>query len=255
MSPTILAVIPARYASSRFPGKPLANIHGKPMIKHVVERVRQVIGLHQVIVATDHVEIFETVRAFGGQAQLTRTDHASGTDRIWEVAKDYPEADWVLNVQGDEPFIPVSVLETMIQGIKAYPQADILTAMTPLRSQDEADSPHVVKIALAQSGQALYFSRLPIPARRDHLLSSPSEKQNHHWQSQYRHLGLYLYRKSVLQHLVQLPVCPLEQFEQLEQLRALDAGYRIFCMAVENAPIGVDTPEDLETLLKTSGCN
>ncbi len=234
--PRVLAVIPARYASTRFPGKPLVDIQGKPMIQHVWERVRAVSAIERVIVATDDERIAQTVRAFGAEVVMTSPDHPSGTDRIWEVAQNLAEFDWVLNVQGDEPFINPHHLQAAIDGAAQNPGADILTLVTPIHTVEDWQEPNLVKAVLTAHGQALYFSRAPVPYHRD----APESPQ-----SAYRHIGIYLYRRAALERFTHLPPSPLEQLEKLEQLRALEAGMMIYAAEVPEAPVGVDTPADL----------
>jgi 3-deoxy-manno-octulosonate cytidylyltransferase (CMP-KDO synthetase) len=233
-------VIPARYASTRFPGKPLALISGKPMIQWVYERVSQVRSFDAVIVATDTPLIAETVTAFGGIAEMTDPDHASGTDRVWEVARKWPEAAYIFNIQGDEPLIDPLFLEEAIRFLKFHHESvDIITLKAPIESEREREDSNVVKVVTNDSGQALYFSRSPIPFVRE-----PGNAQDTLAQS-FRHVGIYGYQRKAIERFVQLPVSPLEQLEKLEQLRALEAGMRIYAIPVSKAPIGIDTPEDL----------
>ncbi len=240
LAPKVLAVIPARYASTRFPGKPLADLQGKPMIQHVWERVSQVTGIARVIVATDDRRIANAAETFGAEVWLTSPDHPSGTDRMWEVAQGLPEFDWVLNVQGDEPFINPQHLQLSLDAIKTHPQADIITLVTPLTDLEAWQDPNIVKAVLAEDGQALYFSRSPIPYHRDEP-DAPVHA--------YRHIGLYLYRRDALARFTQLPPSRLETIEKLEQLRALEAGMTIIAVTVSESPIGVDTPADLIRIL------
>jgi 3-deoxy-D-manno-octulosonate cytidylyltransferase len=238
-TPQVLAVIPARYASTRFPGKPLVEIAGKPMIQHVWERVKEVDGLHRVVIATDDNRIAEVARAFGAEVRMTAPSHPSGTDRMWEVAQTLPEYSWVLNVQGDEPFITPGHLAKVLSAIQSRSQADIFTLVTPVANAEEWQNPNIVKAVLAEDARALYFSRAAVPYHRD-LPEAP--------QRVYRHIGLYLYRREALARFTQLLPSPLEQIEKLEQLRALEAGMSIFGVTVDAAPIGIDTPEDLERI-------
>jgi len=229
----ILAVIPARYESSRFPGKPLVDLHGKPMIQHVYERVQQVPSVGQVLVATDDERIIDAVQAFGGQACMTSPDHPTGTDRIVEVIQNQP-CEWVLNVQGDEPTIAPDVLETLIQ--RALADGSCPMATLVFRSDDPNTwrDPHVVKAILAQNQRALYFSRSPVPYVRDQVFHGC-----------WKHFGVYLYRRDFLLEFANWPSTPLEQQEQLEQLRVLENGYSILCVESPVDSIGVDVPEDL----------
>ncbi|MEM0950541.1 MAG: 3-deoxy-manno-octulosonate cytidylyltransferase [Cyanobacteria bacterium P01_H01_bin.74] len=239
----ILAVIPARYESTRFPGKPLADIYGKPMIQHVWERVCAVLPTEQVIVATDDARIYSVVESFGAIAAMTKSTHESGTDRVWEVASNRPEFDWVLNVQGDEPFLPTDHIQKLCQASEtaSYSDADILTLVTPITDVEEWQNPNSVKAVLGQNKQALYFSRAAIPFNRNAPKQLPAQT--------YRHLGLYLYRRQALQTITDACPHPLEYTEKLEQLRALALGFCIQADVVENTPTGIDTPEDLHLLL------
>lgn len=238
-APRILAVIPARYASTRFPGKPLVEIQGKPMIQHVWERVRQVSAIDRIIIATDDPRIQQAADQFGAESLMTNPNHPSGTDRIWEVAAQLPEYNWILNVQGDEPLIDPEHLDMAISSIQHHPQADIITLVTPLNDVESWQDPNIVKAVIAQNEQALYFSRAAIPYHRDEP-NLPAHV--------FRHIGLYLYRRSSLEQFTQLPPSTLELTEKLEQLRALEAGMIIATTLVNKAPIGVDTPQDLVRL-------
>ncbi|MBU1636584.1 3-deoxy-manno-octulosonate cytidylyltransferase [bacterium] len=231
----ILAVIPARYASTRFPGKPLALLAGKPMIQHVWERCRAATAVERIIVATDHDEILNACHDFGAEAVVTPPELPSGTDRVAFVARSIEEYGGVLNVQGDEPRIRPETINAVAKLLSSE-QVTIATAAAPMHP-DEAADPNKVKVALAESGRALYFSRAVIPYRRNPASSTPT--------LYYRHLGLYGYRRATLLELTQLRPSPLEQCESLEQLRWLEAGYSIFCAQVPDDSIGVDTPEDL----------
>lgn len=239
-SVSTLAIIPARYASSRFPGKPLALIAGKPMIQWVVEQASRVPSFDRVIVATDDERIVDAVQAFGGHVAMTSPDHASGTDRIWEVARQYPDAAYVFNVQGDEPLInPLYLEEAASVLTRHHKEADMVTLKAPIHSLADYEDPNVVKVVTTQDGRALYFSRSPIPADRDKrdILSRLAHS--------YRHVGIYGFRRSALERFVQLPVSPLETLEKLEQLRALEAGMTIYVLPIPEVPFGVDTPADL----------
>lgn len=242
-SPHVLAVIPARYASTRFPGKPLVDIAGKPMIAHVWERAKAVPEIGRVIVATDDTRIEQAALAFGSEVRMTSPDHPSGTDRIWEVAAPLAEFDWVLNIQGDEPFMNPGHLVQAIQAIGQFPAADIITLVTPIQDEAHYRDPNVVKAALADSGEALYFSRAPIPYHRD----QPDEPSH-----AFRHIGLYLYRRAALERFTKLPPSRLETVEKLEQLRALEARMKIYAVIVDAAPVGVDTPADLVRILDSA---
>jgi 3-deoxy-manno-octulosonate cytidylyltransferase (CMP-KDO synthetase) len=254
----ILVVIPARFGSTRFEGKPLARIGNKPMIQHVVDRVAEsLFSESTVVVATDDERIATTVRAFGRTVQLTDANHPSGSDRVWEVAENYPRLPYVLNIQGDEPFIKPTALNAILEQLASFVLTneltvtpDILTLVTPLGDsiegiQTELANPNCVKAVRAISGQILYFSRAGIPYVRDGFTSTDEGLVK---QSFFRHLGLYLYSRSALERFVALPPSPLELLEKLEQLRAMEAGFRVFAAIVPEAPIGVDTPEDLAKL-------
>lgn len=233
----VVALIPARMASQRFPGKPLAMLAGRPVIQHVYSAVRAVRGIAQVYVATDDPRIAETVRAFGGQAVMTRADHPSGTDRILEALATVDPTNavrFVVNVQGDEPLIRPMYVERCLAALRATPDADWATLIYPLTG-DHAANPNVVKVVCDQAGGALYFSRAAIPFQRD----ARGEARRH------GHIGLYVYRADALRRFAALPPSPLEQAEKLEQLRALEAGMSILCVEVPRAFPGIDTPEDL----------
>lgn len=240
VNPKVLAVIPARYASSRFPGKPLVEIQGKPMIQHVWDRIQEVSAIARAIIATDDERIREAAASFGAEVCMTSPDHPSGTDRIWEVAATLPDYDWILNVQGDEPFMRPAHLEAAIAAIAVYPGADIITLVTALSDKTGWLEPNIVKAALASNNRALYFSRAPIPYHRD----APGVPEH-----VFRHLGLYLYRRTALEHFTKLRPSRLETVEKLEQLRALEEGLSIYAVLVDEAPVGVDTPEDLLRIL------
>lgn len=242
----ILGVIPARFASTRFPGKPLALIAGKPLIQHVVEQCQKARSLHQVIVATDDTQIWEVAQNFC-EVEMTRPDHPSGTDRIAEVAE-RRACDAVVNIQGDEPLIEPGVIDTVAAALREH---EMSTAGAPLRSAEDYLSPNVVKVVVNRLGQALYFSRRTIPYVRD-AASAPVEEQLAAFPF-LKHLGIYGYRRETLLRLVRHPVSPLENAEKLEQLRALDNGIAIAVARVEYESIGVDVPADVrrvEAILK-----
>ena len=235
-----IAIIPARYASTRFPGKPLANLGGKPVIQHVYEKVSSVV--EDTWVATDDQRIFNTVKSFGGKAVMTRNDHKSGTDRIEEAVEIIGgEWDVVINVQGDEPFIQISQIETVCNCFND-PSTEIATLGKPFGNDIEAISnPNSPKIVSDKRGYALYFSRSIIPFIRG--------KEVQEWATSYpflKHIGLYAYRRNVLREVTQLPQGALEKAESLEQLRWLENGYRIKVGLTDIETIGIDTPEDLE---------
>jgi 3-deoxy-manno-octulosonate cytidylyltransferase (CMP-KDO synthetase) len=246
--PRILGIIPARYASTRFPGKPLHPIAGKPLIQHVVERCRLAHSLAEVIVATDDPRI-ATVASRFARVEMTRSEHPSGTDRIAEVA-DRLDCTAVINVQGDEPLMDPHVIDIVAA---ALADSEMSTAATPLRSPSEYDNPNVVKVVLAVTGRALYFSRRTIPFLRDRT-SLPTGEQMAAFPF-LKHLGIYGYRRETLLKLVGFPVSPLEAAEKLEQLRALENGIPIAVARVDYESIGVDLPEDVarvESILAAS---
>lgn len=235
----IIGIIPARYASTRFPGKPLQLIAGKPLVQHVVERCREAQSLADVIVATDDERIAEVAREFC-TVKMTRTDHPSGTDRIAEVAARL-DCDAVVNVQGDEPLIPATVIDAVAS---ALTDAQMTTAATPVRNIAEYSDPNAVKVVVDAAGRALYFSRRAIPFVRDSAEESP-EQQCAAFPF-LKHLGIYGYRRDTLKRLVEFAASPLEQAERLEQLRALENGIGIAVCLVEYESIGVDVPEDVQ---------
>jgi 3-deoxy-manno-octulosonate cytidylyltransferase (CMP-KDO synthetase) len=253
----VIAVIPARYSSSRFPGKPLAVIGGKPMIVRVFERVRGVRGISRVLVATDDARIADAVRAAGGEAVMTRSDHASGTERIAEVAESHI-APLYLNVQGDEPLMEPAALEELIAALPEeagpHEEASVVTLATPLRDPLDAADPRVVKVVSDLNGYALYFSRAAIPHTRD-AAGPPAQAGpgKPHVFALWKHLGVYLYRREVLLAFPMLSPGRLERLEQLEQLRLLEHGYRIHVIETPYDCISVDVPADVarvEAMLK-----
>ena len=234
-----MAIIPARYASTRFPGKPLAVLGGKTVIQRVYEQVSSL--LDEVYVATDDERIFQTVEAFGGRAVMTRTDHKSGTDRIEEAAEKIgSQADVIINVQGDEPFIQPSQIKTLMQLFDA-PETQIGTLGKRFENIEGVENPNSPKIVTDNRGFALYFSRSPIPFVRG--------KERSEWLANYpflKHLGIYAYRREVLREVTQLPQGNLEKAESLEQLRWLENGYRIRVGLTDVETVGIDTPDDLK---------
>ncbi len=242
-SSDILGVIPARWGSKRFPGKPLVKLHGKTLIQWVWERAVQVNGVSQWLVATDDERISHAVRAFGGQALMTSPEHQSGTDRIIEVIQHYPHQ-IVVNIQGDEPLLNPKSVETIIQALESDPEAAVSTAAFPIRSIKELDDPNVVKVAVSKNHRALMFTRAAIPHVRDQ--STRSEWTN--LRIHYRHLGVYGYRRKALLTYSQWKPGPLEMAEKLEQLRFLEHGVVVACPLIEDGSPGVDTPEDLRNI-------
>jgi 3-deoxy-manno-octulosonate cytidylyltransferase (CMP-KDO synthetase) len=242
----ILGIIPARYASTRFPAKPLALIAGKPLIQRVAEQCQKAKALHDVIVATDDERIAEVARRFC-RVEMTRADHPSGSDRIAEVASRV-DCDAVVNIQGDEPLIDPAVID---QVANALQDNEMSTAATAIRSDAEYETPNVVKVVVSTSGRALYFSRRTIPFVRDAASRSTAEQLAAF--PFLKHLGIYGFRRETLLRLVKFPVSPLESAEKLEQLRALENGIQIAVVKVDYDSVGVDVPEDVtrvEALLK-----
>ena len=235
----IIGIIPARYASTRFPGKPLHLIAGKPLLQHVVERCRGATSLSEVIVATDDERIAEVAREFCS-VEMTRADHPSGTDRIAEVSARL-DCDAVVNVQGDEPLIAPEVIDAVAGALS---EAEMTTAATLVNNISDYSDPNVVKVVVSATGRALYFSRRTIPFVRD--LAEESPEQQLQAFPFLKHLGIYGYRSEALRRLVEFPPSPLEQAERLEQLRALENGIEIAVRPVEYEAIGVDVPEDVQ---------
>lgn len=238
----IAAIIPARYQSSRFPGKPLVDINGKPMIQHVYERTRQCRKLDMVVVATDDPRIAQIVTAFGGKALLTKESHESGTDRIAEAADTLKiEQDGIiLNVQGDEPLLEPAMIEQLIDTVKAFPDCPMATLAFASSDRDQYADPNVVKVVVDHRGKALYFSRSCLPYFRDGLPEAFCFL---------KHLGFYAYRVDFLQTFTRLAQSRLELVEKLEQLRALEHGFPIQVAISATDTRGIDTPEDLQALL------
>lgn len=243
-----IVVIPARYASTRLPGKALVDIAGKPMVEHVYRRASES-AAERVVIATDDERIVAAVEAFGGEAIMTRADHPSGTDRIEEVTRvlDLADDTLVVNVQGDEPLIPADVIDQVAANLAAHPQAGIATLREPVTTAADFFNPNVVKVVSDDTGLALYFSRAPIPWDRDGFAGGTEQAAVP--PSARRHLGIYAYRVSLLREFVGWSPAEIEQRESLEQLRALANGARIH-VADSCAPVppGVDTPEDLEAI-------
>jgi len=229
----VLGVIPARFASSRFPGKALTSIAGKPMLQHVYERASRARYLAKLVIATDDERIRDASRAFGANVQMTREDHASGTDRVAEVAAS-DNAQIIVNIQGDEPLIDPEAIDVAVMSMASDPNLPMATLKKRIEDPSEIDNPNVVKVVTDHSGDAIYFSRCPIPYVREGGAVH------------YKHIGLYVYRRDFLLGYSSLPVGPLEKAERLEQLRALENGFRIGVVETEYDSLGVDTPEDLE---------
>lgn len=238
--PKVVAIIPARYGSNRFQGKPLAPILGKPMIQHVVERAQQVSLLSQVVVATDDQRIAEAVAAFGGSWVLTKADHATGTDRLAEAADllGIADEDVIVNIQGDQPLFPPEVVEQVARPLLDDPSLPMATLIYRIIRPEEIVDPNHVKTVFDCHGNALYFSRAPIPFQRDPHGDPVAP-------TYYKHLGFYAYRKGFLGTFVGLPAGQWERFEKLEQLRALEFGYTIRVVLTAHDSVEVDTPKDV----------
>jgi 3-deoxy-manno-octulosonate cytidylyltransferase (CMP-KDO synthetase) len=241
MSLQVLGIIPARYASSRFPGKPLVIIEGKSMIMRVYEQASKSSSLNRVIVATDDASIYNHVKDCGGEVMMTAGSHTSGTSRIGEVVDNLADKNYdiIVNIQGDEPFINPSQIDLAVS-LFTRPEVQISTLVKRIEDNADIFNPNVVKVVVDQSGKTLYFSRSPIPFQR----GVPEEE----WIRQgdyFRHIGLYAYRSAVLKQIINLPPSPHELVESLEQLRWLFHGYNIFTAITDIETIGIDTPEDL----------
>lgn len=231
-------VIPARFGSTRFPAKILAVATGKPLVQHVVDQVRQCKRVGRIIVATDDQRITDALKPFGTDVQMTSPDHQSGTDRIAEVARGLSD-EIVVNVQGDEPEIEPEIVDALIERLTKHSD-DMATAATPFAPDADATNPNLVKVILATDGRAIYFSRSPIPYRRDTSISLPY----------LLHLGIYAYRRSFLLEFASWKPTPLEMIEKLEQLRALEHGRTVFVLKVHRATHGIDTPEQYDAFVK-----
>jgi len=236
-----VCVIPARYASSRFPGKPLALIAGKPMIQWVYERAVQAKNLNHVLVATDTESIQKVVQSFGGQVVLTSPDLPSGTDRVAAAAKDI-DADVIINLQGDEPFISPQLLDEMIEPFRD-PSINMLTPIKKIDNDEDLENPNLVRVVKDKFNRALYFTRSVIPYIRD--LEREAWRDKHVF---FKHIGIYAYRKKFLLHLTGLPPSSLEEAERLEQLRVLENGYDLHTIETDYTSVSVDTENDLEKI-------
>jgi len=236
-SPTqVVALIPARYASTRFPGKPLHMLAGKPMIRRVYEQVAKCRNIDCIAIATDDVRIAECVNTFGATAIMTKADHPSGSDRLAEAVAHYPEAAIVVNVQGDEPFIDPQLVEQLVQCLLDDPLLNMATAACEISDPAQIADANVVKVVRNLQGNALYFSRSPLP-----FLRNPE-----HAPKTLRHLGIYAYRSEFLKQFVSWAPSPLELTESLEQLRALENGASIAVIITEHCGLGIDTPEQAQ---------
>jgi 3-deoxy-manno-octulosonate cytidylyltransferase (CMP-KDO synthetase) len=244
----MIIVIPARYASTRLPGKPLADVAGKPLIERVYDCAKEA-GAERIIVATDDDRIAEAAKKFRAQACLTAASHASGTDRLAEVIQrlGIPDHTIVVNLQGDEPLMPPALIREVAGSLESHPDAVVATACHPLTDPYEFGNPNVVKVVMDEAGYALYFSRAPIPWPRARMAAGSSDKPV----EAYRHIGLYAYRAGFVREYAGWKPCPPEEAEQLEQLRVLWRGRRIAVHVSEELPgPGVDTPEDLDRVRK-----
>ncbi|HXY53781.1 MAG TPA: 3-deoxy-manno-octulosonate cytidylyltransferase [Nitrospirota bacterium] len=246
---TVIALIPARYGSTRFPGKSLVMIKGKSMIQRVYERARQSRLIARVVVATDDERILRTVTAFGGEAVMTSPDHATGTDRIAEVAGKV-DCSLVVNVQGDEPVIHPEMIDQAITPMVGDPSIPMSTVCKRIETREEALDPNVVKVVFDTKGFALYFSRAPIPWDRDRWAGKDSFGDLPLAPLMYKHIGLYVYRRDFLVKYSKIPQTVLERTEKLEQLRALESGYRIKTVVTQHESFGVDIPEDLGRIMQ-----
>ena len=249
------AVIPARYGSTRLPGKPILKLGGKPIIQHVYERALSLKGINVVWVATDDQRIFDCVQQFGGNARMTSTQHQSGSDRIAEVVRG-ESYEWILNIQGDEPFVEQATLQGLLDAALPDGSWPVYTAAAPISSLEEWMNPSIVKVVVGLDGTALYFSRWPIPFVRQTQLSTLEGDlaeigrralELFHFR---RHIGIYLYRRDFLMQYVSWLPGSLEKAEQLEQLRILENGQRIFVLDVEHATLSIDTPDDYQQACK-----
>ena len=240
----IIGIIPSRYASTRFPAKSLALIKGKSMIQRVYEQAQQSSALNTVVIATDHQEIYEHVKKFGGAVCMTRPEHASGTDRCYEaLALQRQKYDYVINIQGDEPFIQPDQIDLLAGKLDGM--TEIATLVKALQTEEQLFNPNVVKVVLNDMMDALYFSRSPIPHIRN-----TAEKD---WLTKhkfYKHIGMYAYRSDVLERLTRLSISSLEKAESLEQLRWLESGFKISVAETLTETMGIDTPEDLQKALQ-----
>lgn len=237
----VVIVIPARYASTRLPGKPLVQLAGKPMVQRVYERAKMAKSASRVIVATEDARIMRAVEGFGGEARMTRPDHRTGTERIAEVAA-HVEGDVFVNVQGDEPLLDPAAVDTAVGSLLEEPAAAIATVAVPIKVQTDILDPNIVKAVLDFDGNALYFSRAPIPWVRD---AATHDSVRH-----LKHLGLYVFQRDALLEYPTLPQGELEKIEQLEQLRWMENGWKIRVAEVEHDAVSVDVPADVERVEK-----
>lgn len=234
MSKTAI-IIPARYGSSRLEGKPLIEVNGKPIIQWVYEKAQQAKLADMIIVATDDERIFNAVKAFGGDVEMTSVSHKCGSDRIREVVERHPEISYIVNLQGDEPLIKPESIDAVAKNVQEDENADISTLIRVLTDEEEINNPNLVKCVIDNNGYALYFSRSKIPFERNYGIATF-----------YGHLGIYGYKREALMKMTSLEQTPLERTESLEQLRALENGMKIKTSVVDFVPVGIDTLEDLE---------
>lgn len=232
-----LGVIPARYGAQRFPGKPLAIIAGKPLIQRVYEQVATAMQIDKVIVATEDERIVKAVKLFGGEAMMTSPSCATGTDRVAEVARQH-ESEFVVNIQGDEPLMRPEMIDQLVAGLRNDAGCVMATLARRIDTGRDLQNPNVVKVVFGRNGNALYFSRSPIPFVRDPAVAGAVAR--------YKHLGIYAYRQGFLLKFVQMPQSELEKAEKLEQLRTLENGYAIKVLITPHDSVGVDTPEDVQ---------
>lgn len=244
----IVGIIPARYASTRFPGKPLIEIAGKSMIQHVYERAKKSAALQEVVVATDDSRIYHHVKAFGGEVVMTGAEHPSGTDRCYEALQQLREPyKYVINIQGDEPFIDPKQIDELAAVLQDG-TTELATQMIPVTDHDVLFDMGEVKIVLNDKLEALYFSRMVIP-----YIKGVDQAVWHNHHTYYRHVGMYAYRADVLEQITKLPVSTLEKAESLEQLRWVEAGFKIKCAVTQFDSHCIDTPEDIEKVLRLMG--
>ncbi len=232
-----LGVIPARYGAQRFPGKPLTMVAGKPLIQHVYEQVVKSTQINKIVVATEDERIVRAVKAFGGEAMMTSPSCATGTDRVAEVSRQH-ESEFVVNIQGDEPLMRPEMIDQLVAGLRNDAGCVMATLARRIDTGRDLQNPNVVKVVFGRNGNALYFSRYPIPFARDPAVAGATAR--------YKHLGIYAYRQGFLQKFVQMPQSELEKAEKLEQLRALENGYAIKVLVTPHDSVGVDTPEDVQ---------
>jgi len=237
----VICIIPARYGSRRFPGKPLASETGRPLIQHVYEVGVAARRVDTVMVATDDARIRQAVEGFGGRCVMTRADHPCGTDRVAEAAQAFPDADLVLNLQGDEPDLDPALLDSLVEAMEADASIEAATLAGPLAG-GEWDDPGAVKVVRDAAGDALYFSRSPVPHARDGEASREAPRL--------KHFGIYAYRSAALRDYAAMPPSPLERTERLEQLRWLEAGRRMRVLVTDSRPGGIDTPQDYAAFVR-----